>query len=50
LAMFTLGLTRDQAHEALARVESSMAELDTLAEALRWPAEKVGTVENNLVI
>ena len=39
LAMFTLGLTHDQALEALARVRSSMTELDTLSEALRWPAE-----------
>lgn len=36
LAMFTLGLTRDQAMEAAARVESNHAKLDALAEALRW--------------
>ncbi len=39
LAMFTLGLTRDQAMEALARVESSRTELDTLSEALSWLPE-----------
>ncbi|MDS4039782.1 MAG: HDOD domain-containing protein [Candidatus Competibacter sp.] len=38
LAMFTLGITRDQAMEALARVQSSMAQLDTLSEALRLPS------------
>jgi hypothetical protein len=37
--MFTLGLTRDQAVETLARVQSSMAELDNLSEALRLPSE-----------
>jgi HD-like signal output (HDOD) protein len=40
LAMFTLGLARDQALEAIARVESSRAELDALAEALRWVPEQ----------
>ena len=39
LAMFTLGLTREQALEALARLESSRTELDILSEALRWPPE-----------
>jgi HD-like signal output (HDOD) protein len=39
LAMFALGLTREQAMEALARVQSSMAQLDTLSEALRLPAQ-----------
>jgi HD-like signal output (HDOD) protein len=39
LAMFTLGITREQAMEALARVQSSMSELDSLSEALRLPAE-----------
>ena len=37
LAMFTLGLTRDQAMEALARVHASMTDLDALADALRPP-------------
>ncbi len=40
LAMFTLGLTRDQAMEAVARIESSQAELDALAQALRWAPEE----------
>ncbi|MDS4028884.1 MAG: HDOD domain-containing protein [Candidatus Contendobacter sp.] len=35
LAMFTLGLTREQAMEALARVQTSAADLDALAEVLR---------------
>jgi HD-like signal output (HDOD) protein/prolyl-tRNA editing enzyme YbaK/EbsC (Cys-tRNA(Pro) deacylase) len=35
LAMFTLGLTREQVMEALARVQTSAADLDALAEALR---------------
>ena len=39
LAMFTLGITREQAMEALDRVRSSMAELDSLSTALRLPAE-----------
>ncbi|MCP5159988.1 MAG: HDOD domain-containing protein [Gammaproteobacteria bacterium] len=38
LAMFTLGITREQAMEALAQVQSSMIELDNLSEALRLPA------------
>ncbi len=37
LAMFTLGLTREQALEALARVQTSAADLDALAEALQLP-------------
>jgi HD-like signal output (HDOD) protein/prolyl-tRNA editing enzyme YbaK/EbsC (Cys-tRNA(Pro) deacylase) len=40
LAMFTLGLARDQAMEVVARVDSSQAELDALAEALRWMPEQ----------
>ncbi|WP_034429945.1 HDOD domain-containing protein, partial [Candidatus Contendibacter odensensis] len=39
LAMFMLGITREQAMDALARVQSSMADLDTLSEALRLPSE-----------
>lgn len=39
LAMFTLGINREQAMEALARVQSSISELDSLSEALRLPAE-----------
>lgn len=39
LAMFTLGITREQAIEALARVQASMVELDSLSAALRLPAE-----------
>lgn len=39
LAMFTLGLTREQAMEALARVKTSMADLDALSEVLRLPSE-----------
>ncbi|MDG4549296.1 MAG: HDOD domain-containing protein [Candidatus Contendobacter sp.] len=39
LAMFTLGLTREQALEALARVQTSAADLDALAEALRLGEE-----------
>ena len=39
LAMFTLGLTREQVMEALARVQTSAMDLDALAEALRLPAE-----------
>ncbi|HOW74745.1 MAG TPA: HDOD domain-containing protein [Candidatus Competibacteraceae bacterium] len=39
LVMFTLGITREQAMEALDRVQSSMAELDSLSTALRLPAE-----------
>lgn len=39
LAMFTLGISREQAMEALARVQSSMVDLDTLSEALRLPSE-----------
>jgi HD-like signal output (HDOD) protein len=39
LAMFTLGLTREQAMEALARVQTSMTDLDALSEVLRLPSE-----------
>ncbi len=39
LAMFTLGITREQAMEALARVQTSMANLDVLSEVLRLPSE-----------
>lgn len=39
LAMFTLGISREQAMEALARVHASMAELDSLSAALRLPAK-----------
>ncbi|MFZ1643774.1 MAG: HDOD domain-containing protein [Candidatus Contendobacter sp.] len=39
LAMFTLGLTHEQAMEALARVQASMTDLDTLSEVLRLPGE-----------
>ena len=39
LAMFTLGLTREQAMEALARVQTSMTDLDALSEVLRLPGE-----------
>ena len=39
LAMFMLGITREQAMDALARVQASMADLDTLSEALRLPSE-----------
>ena len=39
LVMFTLGITREQAMEALDRVQSSMAELDSLSTVLRLPAE-----------
>lgn len=38
LALFTLGLARDQALEALARVQASMAELDALSEMLWLPS------------
>ena len=38
LALFTLGLARDQALEALARVQASRAELDALAEMLWRPS------------
>lgn len=38
LAMFTLGLTREQAMEALAQVQGSMADLDALSEVLRLPS------------
>jgi hypothetical protein len=37
--MFTLGITREQAIEALARVQASIVELDSLSAALRLPAE-----------
>ena len=37
LAMFTLGITREQAMEALARVQTSMTDLDALSEVLRLP-------------
>ena len=40
LAMFTLGLTREQAMEALARVQTSMTDLDALSEMLRLPGER----------
>ncbi len=40
LPLFTLGITRDQALDALERVQTSMADLDTLSEALRLPSEK----------
>lgn len=39
LAMFTLGLSREQALEALARVRMSAPDLDALAEVLRLPGE-----------
>ncbi|HRX70070.1 MAG: HDOD domain-containing protein [Candidatus Competibacteraceae bacterium] len=39
LAMFTLGITREQAMEALARVQSSISELDNLSEVLWLPSE-----------
>jgi HD-like signal output (HDOD) protein/prolyl-tRNA editing enzyme YbaK/EbsC (Cys-tRNA(Pro) deacylase) len=39
LAMFTLGITREQAQEALARVQASMKDLDALSEVLRLPGE-----------
>jgi HD-like signal output (HDOD) protein len=39
LAMFTLGITREQAIEALARVQASIVELDSLSVALRLPAK-----------
>ena len=39
LAMFTLGITREQAMEALARVQTSMTDLDALSEVLRLPGE-----------
>ncbi len=39
LAMFTLGISREQAMEALARVQASMADLNILSEALRLPGE-----------
>jgi HD-like signal output (HDOD) protein/prolyl-tRNA editing enzyme YbaK/EbsC (Cys-tRNA(Pro) deacylase) len=39
LAMFMLGITHEQALDALARVQSSAAALDSLAGALRLPAE-----------
>ncbi|MDQ5908068.1 MAG: hypothetical protein QG599_159 [Pseudomonadota bacterium] len=39
LAMFTLGITREQAMEALMRVHASIAELDSLSAVLRLPAE-----------
>ena len=35
LAMFTLGINRDQAFDALLRVQASMTELDSLSQALR---------------
>jgi hypothetical protein len=38
--MFTLGLTREQAMEALARVQTSMTDLDALSEMLRLPGER----------
>ena len=39
LAMFTLGLTSEQAMEALEQVKTSMADLDALSEVLRLPSE-----------
>ncbi|MCB1776490.1 MAG: HDOD domain-containing protein [Candidatus Competibacteraceae bacterium] len=39
LAMFTLSITREQAMEALARVQASITELDNLSNALRLPTE-----------
>lgn len=39
LAMFTLGITQEQALGALARVQASLAELDSLSAVLRLPAE-----------
>ncbi|MFZ1830251.1 MAG: HDOD domain-containing protein [Candidatus Competibacteraceae bacterium] len=42
LAMFTLGITQEQAMGALARVQASMAELDSLSTALRLPTESPG--------
>ncbi len=39
LPLFTLGITRDQAMDALERVQASLADLDTLSEALRLPGE-----------
>ncbi len=39
LAMFTLGISHDQAMAALAQVQASMKALDTLSEALQWPSE-----------
>lgn len=39
LAMFTLGITQEQAMEALARVQASMTDLDALSEVLRLPGE-----------
>lgn len=39
LALFTLGITRDQAFGALERVQLSMGALDSLAAALRLPLE-----------
>ncbi len=40
LPLFALGITRDQALDALERVQASMADLDTLSEALRFPGER----------
>ncbi len=37
LAMFTLGIPREQAMDALARVQASMTNLDVLSEVLRLP-------------
>lgn len=39
LAMFTLGITREQALEALAQVQASRADLDALSEMLQLPSE-----------
>ncbi|MGB5065707.1 MAG: HDOD domain-containing protein [Candidatus Competibacter sp.] len=39
LAMFTLGISHDQAMAALAQVQTSIKALDTLSEALQLPAE-----------
>lgn len=40
LALFTLGLSREQAREALARVQASMVGLDALSEVLQLPGEE----------
>ncbi len=43
LALFSLGISREQALGTLARVRASMAALDILADALRLPAATVET-------
>jgi HD-like signal output (HDOD) protein/prolyl-tRNA editing enzyme YbaK/EbsC (Cys-tRNA(Pro) deacylase) len=40
LPLFTLGITREQALDALQRVQTSVADLDTLSEALRLPCAR----------